>query len=169
MQLASDTSSADGNCPFPTFLLLSLTHLTLVCLKHCTSRSFSCSEQKPRSEDLFVEVVELLCAVPQMILEIMSHLVAVLSGTKLSEFGTRPSLLAPLDARFSARGSRKRVGKRFAGGSGIYNDRCQTASRPLASSRYSRPHAWLQWRGARVCYGALSRWAWKRVTKAWDL
>lgn len=102
MQLASDTSSADGNCPFPTFLLLSLTHLTLVCLKHCTRRSFSCSEQKPRSEDLFVEVVELLCAVPQMILEILSHLVAVLSGTKLS--------------RFSARGRRKRVGKRFAGG-----------------------------------------------------
>lgn len=116
MQLASDTSSADGNCPFPTFLLLSLTHLTLVCLKHCTRRSFSCSEQKPRSEDLFVEVVELLCAVPQMILEILSHLVAVLSGTKLSEFGTRPSLLAPLDARFSARRRRKRVGKRFAGG-----------------------------------------------------
>lgn len=65
---------------------------------------------------MFVEIVELLCAVPQMILEILSHLVAVLSGTKLSEFGTRPSLLAPLDARFSARGRRKRVGKRFAGG-----------------------------------------------------
>ena len=126
MQLASDTSSADGNCPFPTFLLLSLTHLTLVCLKHCTRRSFSCSEQKPRSEDLFVEVVELLCAVPQMILEILSHLVAVLSGTKLSEFGTRPSLLAPLDARFSARGRRKRVGKRFAGG---LANRLQTSRR----------------------------------------
>ena len=46
---------------------------------------------------MYVEVVELLCAVPQMILEILSHLVAVLSGTKLSEFGTRPSLLAPPD------------------------------------------------------------------------
>ena len=169
MQLASDTSSANGNCPFPTFLLLSLTHLTLVCLKHCTRRSFSCSEQKPRSEDLFVEVVELLCAVPQMILEILSHLVAVLSGTKLSEFGTRPSLLAPLDARFFARGEKKTSREEICRGSSTNNYRCQTASRPLAGSRYSRPHAWLKWRGARVCYGALSRWAWKRVTKAWDL
>lgn len=132
MQLASDTSSADGNCPFPTFLLLSLTHLTLVCLKHCTRRSFSCSEQKPRSEDLFVEVVELLCAVPQIILEILSHLVAVLSGTKLSEFGTRPSLLAPLDARFSVCGRRKTSREEICRGSGTNNYRCQTASRPLA-------------------------------------
>lgn len=166
MQLASDTSSANGNCPFPTFLLLSLTHLTLVCLKHCTRRSFSCSEQKPRSEDLFVEVVELLCAVPQMILEILSHLVAVLSGTKLSEFGC---VISTAGRAFLRPREKKTSREEICQGSGTNNYQCQTASRPLAGSRYSRPHAWLQWRGARVCYGALSRWAWKRVTKAWDL
>ena len=67
---------------------------------------------------MFVEVVELLCAVPQMILEILSHLVAVLSGTKLSEFGTRPSLLAPLDARFFARGEKKTSREEICRGSG---------------------------------------------------
>ncbi|XP_022787366.1 testis-expressed protein 10-like isoform X2 [Stylophora pistillata] len=84
VQLTSDTGSTDRNCLFPTFLFQALTQLTLVGLKHSTSKSFSISEQKLRSEDLFVEAVELLCAVPQMMLEILSHLLAVLSDNSES-------------------------------------------------------------------------------------
>ena len=81
VELASE--SVEENCYLPATLRSNLVHLTLVCLKHCTCKSSSSSALNLSSDDLFDAAVKLLCALPEVIPDVFSHLLIVLSGMKL--------------------------------------------------------------------------------------
>ena len=81
VELASE--SVDENCHLPATLRSNLVHLTLVCLKHCTCKSSSSSALNLSSDDLFDAAVKLLYVLPEIIPDVFSHLLIVLSGMKL--------------------------------------------------------------------------------------
>ncbi|XP_078376384.1 testis-expressed protein 10-like isoform X2 [Oculina patagonica] len=96
VELASPSDSADSSHSLPANLMLDLVQLTLVCLQHCTSMASTSGALESNKDDvtsstasvvkkhLFDAVVELLVAVPEVIIEMLPLLLKIVSDSSES-------------------------------------------------------------------------------------
>ena len=89
VELASPSGSAVSSHSLPANLKLNLVQLTLVCLRHCTSMAspsgalddITSSTASLVKEHLFAAVLQLLVAVPEVITDMLTLLLRIVSGT----------------------------------------------------------------------------------------